>query len=65
MKASVNGVEGNFILDTGEGITLLTTKFSIKFSHLQKLNREYTAFRATGEKITADLYTTDQIMIGR
>ena len=64
MKARVNGVEGNFILDTGAGITLLTKKFSTKLSNLYRLNREYTAFRATGERITADLYTTDQIMIG-
>ena len=63
IKAKVNGVEGNFILDTGAGITLLTKKFSTRLTNLQKLNREYTAFRATGEKITADLYTTDQIMI--
>ncbi|MBE9462320.1 retropepsin-like aspartic protease [Dyadobacter subterraneus] len=64
IKAIVNGIEGNFILDTGAGLTLLTKKFSSKMANVQKLNREYTAFRATGEKITADLYTTDQIMIG-
>ncbi|SEJ42514.1 Aspartyl protease [Dyadobacter koreensis] len=64
IKAKVNGIEGNFILDTGAGITLLTKKFSSKLSNVHRLNREYTAFRATGEKITADLYTTDQIMIG-
>jgi predicted aspartyl protease len=63
IKARVNNVEGNFILDTGGGLTLLTKKFSEKLTNLQKLDREYTAFRATGEKITADLYTTDEIKI--
>jgi predicted aspartyl protease len=63
IKAKVNGVDGNFILDTGAGLTLLTKKFSSRMTNLQKLNRDYTAFRATGEKITENLYTTDQIMI--
>lgn len=56
VKAKINGVEGNFIFDTGAGLTLITKAFSDKIGKLHKQDGSFTGFRATGEKLTADLY---------
>jgi predicted aspartyl protease len=50
IKASVNGIEGNFLFDTGGGLTLITKTFSDKLSGLHKQDGGYTSFRATGER---------------
>ena len=59
IKAKINGIEGNFIFDTGAGLTLITKKFASKIKGINKLNSQYTAFRATGEKLATDLFTID------
>lgn len=64
IKASVNGIEGNFIFDTGGGITLLTKKFSDKVKNIKKQDGHFTSFRATGERIDIDLYDVQSISIG-
>jgi hypothetical protein len=64
VKAKVNGVEGNFIFDTGAGLTLITRTFSEKVGKLHKQDGSYTAFRATGEQLTADLYDAETVAIG-
>jgi len=64
VKAKVNGVEGNFIFDTGAGLTLVTKNFSKKLGKLHQQDGSYTAFRATGEKLTADLYDVQTVSLG-
>lgn len=64
VKAKVNGIEGNFIFDTGAGLTLITKTFSDKVGKLHKQDGNYTAFRATGEKLTADLYDAQTVALG-
>ncbi|MCC9136780.1 retropepsin-like aspartic protease [Pontibacter silvestris] len=64
LKAQVNGVEGNFILDTGGGLTVITESFASKLNGLVKQDGGYTGFRATGERIDADLYTAREVTIG-
>ena len=64
VKAKINGVEGNFIFDTGAGLTLITKTFSNKIGKLLKQDGSYTAFRATGEKLTADLYDAQTVTLG-
>ncbi|RKR80838.1 aspartyl protease [Mucilaginibacter gracilis] len=64
VKAKINGVEGNFIFDTGAGLTLITKTFSDKIGKLHKQDGSYTAFRATGEKLTVDLYDAKTVALG-
>jgi len=64
VKAKINGVEGNFIFDTGAGLTLITKKFSAKIKGLSKQDGGYTAFRATGEKLDADLFNASTLSVG-
>jgi hypothetical protein len=64
VKAKVNGLEGNFIFDTGAGLTLITKTFSDKIGKLHKQDGSYTAFRATGEKLTAELYDAQTLALG-
>ncbi|WBL23038.1 retropepsin-like aspartic protease [Zunongwangia sp. HRR-M8] len=64
IKASVNGVTGNFVFDTGAGLNLLTKDFADKIDNLKKTNHFYTGHRATGEAITTDLYDSERLEIG-
>lgn len=64
VKAKINGVEGNFIFDTGAGLTLVTKTFADKIGKLHKQDGSYTAFRATGEKLTAELYDAQTVALG-
>ncbi len=56
VKAKVDGVEGNFILDTGGGLTVFTKSFFEKIPHKVAVDGGFTAFRATGERLDVDLY---------
>ena len=64
VKAKINGVEGNFIFDTGGGLTLCTETFAAKVSGLVKQDGSFTVFRATGEKIDLDMYSAKELTIG-
>lgn len=64
MAAKVNGVEGNFIFDTGAGLNLMTKKFADKVKDLEKTDHFYTGHRATGEAIQSDLWNTKSLIIG-
>lgn len=64
VKASVDGVEGNFILDTGAGLTVFTKTFFDKLRHAKLQDGGYTAFRATGERVDVDLYTVPDMVLG-
>lgn len=64
VKAKVNGVEGNFVFDTGGGLNVVTKKFAEKLSNFPKQDGGFTGFRATGERIDADLYTAQSITVG-
>ncbi|WP_417885858.1 retropepsin-like aspartic protease [Zunongwangia sp.] len=64
IKASVNGIPGNFVFDTGSGMNLLTKDFADKIDNLEKTTHFYTGHRATGEAITSDLYHSNILKIG-
>ena len=63
IKASVNGIPGNFVFDTGAGMNLLTKDFADKIDSLEKTTHFYTGHRATGEAITSDLYQSEVLKI--
>ncbi len=64
IPAKINGIEGNFIFDTGAGINLLTKKFADKVTDLEKTHHFYTGHRATGEEIQSDLWNSKSLEIG-
>lgn len=64
VKAKINGVEGSFILDTGAGMTLITKAFSDQVGKLHHQDGSYTGFRATGERLVADLYDAQTLALG-
>jgi len=64
IPATINGIQGNFIFDTGAGINLLTKKFADKITNLEKTNHFYTGHRATGEQIQSDLWNSEFLKIG-
>lgn len=64
IKATINGVTGNFIFDTGAGLNLLTKKFADKVSGLKKLDGSYTGHRATGEAMDLELWNVKSMKIG-
>lgn len=57
MKGSIDGVAGNFIFDTGGGLDVVTKKFASQLKTLIPRDGGFTGFRATGERIDAQLYT--------
>ena len=62
VKATINGVEGNFIFDTGAGLTVITKTFASRINGLTKEDGGLTLVRATGEKMTVDLYSEHVIV---
>lgn len=64
VQATVHGVEGNFIFDTGAGLNMLTKNFSVTISDLEETDSFYTGHRATGEKLQLDLWRTGQVEVG-
>lgn len=64
IKASVNGIEGNFIFDTGAGLNLLTKKFADKVGSVKKTEGFYVGHRATGEAIETDIFLIDHLKLG-
>ncbi|MBO9153800.1 aspartyl protease family protein [Chitinophaga sp. GCM10012297] len=64
IKAKVDGVEGNFILDTGAGLTVFTKKFFEKIPHKSPVDGGFTAHRATGERLDIDLYKVYDFQLG-
>lgn len=63
IKAKLNNIEGNFILDTGAGINVVFKNFSKKLSNTKTPNF-FVGHRATGEPIEADLYNANSLEIG-
>ncbi|WP_126243398.1 retropepsin-like aspartic protease [Chitinophaga rhizosphaerae] len=64
LKATVSGVEGNFIFDTGAGITVFTKAFFDKLKNTQREDGGYVGFRATGERLDIDLYRVRDVAFG-
>ena len=64
IPAKVNGIEGNFIFDTGAGMNLLTKDFADKIKDLEKTHHFHTGHRATGEEIQSDLWNSKTLEIG-
>lgn len=63
IPAKVNGVEGNFVFDTGAGLNLLTQDFADKVKDLEKTHHFHTGHRATGEEIVSDLWNSKKLEI--
>jgi predicted aspartyl protease len=64
IKAAVNGVEGNFIFDTGAGLNMMTKKFADKIRNLKHTDNFYTGHRATGEALQLDLWNAASLKMG-
>lgn len=64
ISAEVNGIEGNFVFDTGAGLNLLTKKFADKVKDLEKTQHFTTGHRATGEELKSDLWNSKTLKIG-
>jgi len=64
VKVKVNGTEGNFIFDTGGGLTVLTKKFADKVKGISKQDGGFTGHRANGERLDLDLYTAKELSVG-
>ncbi len=64
LKARIEGVEGNFIFDTGAGLTVFTKTFFDKLKSVKKEDGGYTGFRATGERLDIDLYEVRDFEFG-
>lgn len=64
-RAKINGVEGKFIFDTGGGITVLTKKFSAKLHNIERQDGVLTGFRATGERLDLNLFSLNELSIGK
>lgn len=65
VRATVNGVEGRFLLDTGAGLPVLTQAFIRRVRGLQPQDGRFTGFRAIGERIDVPLYTARTLAVGR
>ncbi|EHQ25056.1 retropepsin-like aspartic protease [Mucilaginibacter paludis] len=63
VKAKIDGVEGRFIFDTGAGLTVFTKVFFNKLKHTVS-SGSYTGFRATGERVDADLFRVKGVQLG-
>ncbi len=63
IKSSFEGVEGNFIFDTGAGVNLLFDQFAKKLPP-QKTHNFIVGHRATGEELKIHLYKSKNLNIG-
>ncbi|MFC3159949.1 retropepsin-like aspartic protease [Chryseobacterium arachidis] len=61
VKAKIEGVEGNFIFDTGAGINLYFNDFVAKLPQKPSSYNFFTGFRATGERIDIPLFRNNEI----
>jgi hypothetical protein len=64
VPASIDGITGSFIFDTGAGLTVLTKKFFDRLKQTAPVDGGFTAFRATGERLDVDLYTVRDFKLG-
>jgi hypothetical protein len=64
VKAKINGVEGNFIFDTGAGLHVLSKKFFAKVAHQVRDSSFYTGFRHTGERMSGMTYLLNTADLG-
>lgn len=64
VKAQVDGITGNFIFDTGGGITVFTKSFFSKLTHTSAEDGSYTGFRATGERMDISLFKVRNVEFG-
>lgn len=64
VKAKVEGIQGNFIFDTGAGITMFTKSFFSKLKDTLREDGGYTGFRATGERLDIALYWVKNVEFG-
>lgn len=63
VKAKVEGVEGNFIFDTGGGHNLFFKHFAQKLRG-KETHHFYVAHRATGEAVKVPIYRSGMIQVG-
>ncbi|MEG0928891.1 retropepsin-like aspartic protease [Chryseobacterium sp.] len=64
VPAKIEGVEGNFILDTGAGINLFFNDFVSKLPQKPSSYNFFTGFRATGERLDIPLFKNKEITFG-
>lgn len=64
VRAKINGVEGNFIFDTGAGFHVVSKKFFNKIASQVKDSSFYTGFRHTGERLSGMSYLMSTVELG-
>lgn len=62
IKAKVEGLEGNFIFDTGAGINVFFNDFVSKFDKEPSSTNFMTGFRANGERLDIPLFQSKDII---
>jgi hypothetical protein len=63
VKAKVNDIEGNFILDTGAGLHVISKRFYDKVKHHVIDSGRFTAFRHTGERLDGMIYQFKEVSL--
>ncbi|GAA4781548.1 hypothetical protein GCM10023231_06400 [Olivibacter ginsenosidimutans] len=63
IKAKVNGVEGNFIFDTGAGLNMFFKTFAEKLEN-KETHHFFVGHRATGEPLRMPLYRSKTLSLG-
>lgn len=64
VPAKIEGIEGNFILDTGAGINLFFNDFVSKLPEKPSSYNFFTGFRATGERLDIPLFRNKTVNFG-
>ena len=64
VEAEFNGEPGTFVLDTGAGAHMLSSKFFERIKADAKPAGIFTGFRHNGERIDAEMYTIPELTLG-
>lgn len=59
-----DSISANFILDTGAGVTVMSSKFFSKISSSTKEMGYFTGFRHDGDRLDGELYSIQSIELG-
>jgi len=62
VQAKIEGVEGNFIFDTGAGINLFFNDFAAKLPNKPSSYNFFTGFRATGERLDIPMFKNKEVL---
>jgi|JI8StandDraft_1071087.scaffolds.fasta_scaffold106304_2 hypothetical protein len=64
IKATINGVEGNFMFDTAGGLHVVSNQFYQKIKLFKGDSSYFTAFRHTGERLDLPIHQFSKVSLG-